>query len=331
MARYGISVAHSELADKPGLAQRADEAGFVSIWNSAESIPLFGAMAALTKQAMIGSGVLRAFGHDARNLVQHAMDLQVLSDGRWILGLGGGTPQMNVHLFGQKFEHPATRLRELLELMRLAMATPSNQQFNYEGAYYQLKGAGFQDLLPKPVPLYIAAVNQAALRLTGEMCDGICGHPIASVPFIQNVVWPALDEGLRRSGRTRQGFDHASWIITAISSDRRQALFELKHEVGRFMATRSFSVIPDSQGLEQVRLGIQDTFRRYPGDRAKLAAAVPDEVAAAHGIYGTKDDVRKQIKRYEGVIDTPVLYCPPVPDKERAKENLLFMIDAFGK
>jgi alkanesulfonate monooxygenase SsuD/methylene tetrahydromethanopterin reductase-like flavin-dependent oxidoreductase (luciferase family) len=180
------------------------------------------------------------------------------------------------------------------------------------------------------VPLYLAAVNLATLRLTGETCDGICGHPIASVPFIQNVVWPALDEGLRRSGRSRAGFDHASWIITAISADRRQALQELKHEVGRFMATRSFSVIPDSQGLETVRLEIQDVFRRYPGDAGRLAAAVPDEVALAHGIAGTPDDVRQQIARYDGVIDTPVLYCPPIRDKERVRENFRLMIGTFG-
>jgi alkanesulfonate monooxygenase SsuD/methylene tetrahydromethanopterin reductase-like flavin-dependent oxidoreductase (luciferase family) len=331
VVRYGISVAHTELEDKPGLAKLADEAGFAAIWNSAESIPLFGAMAMETKQAKIGSGVLRAFGHDVRNLVQHTMDLQRLSGGRWILGLGGGTPQMNVNLFGQRFEHPATRLRELIEILRLTMTTPSNQQFSYEGTYYQLRGSGFRDLLPAPVPLYLAAVNPTTLRLTGERCDGICGHPIASVPFIQNVVWPALDEGLQRSGRTRADFDHASWIITAVSNDRSQALRELKQEVGRFMATRSFSIIPDSQGLEQVRLEIQDAFRRYPGDAEKLIAAVPDEVAAAHGIYGTKDDVRQQIQRYEGAIDTPTFYCPPIRDKARAKENLLLIIETFGK
>lgn len=332
MEKIGISVAHSELEDKPGLAKLADQAGFDYIWNSAESIAAFGGMVSLTNKAKIGSGIIRAFEHPARNLATHAYDLQRISHGRWILGLGGGTKYMNIRLLGQPFEHAATRMRELIGILRAVWTTPPGKIVEFKGEYYEYNFPGVAVKDVPPPPIFIAGLNPATIRLTGELCDGICGHPVASVPFIQNIVWPNLDAGLKKAGKTRKDFEHHGWIITSISNDRKQALRELKHEVGRFMSTRSFAIVPDSQGLESVRLAIQDAFFNHPGNPDKLIDAVPDDVAYLHGIAGTPDDVREQFKRYEGVIDVPAFYCPPLPgQKERTLENLKNMIEVFGK
>jgi alkanesulfonate monooxygenase SsuD/methylene tetrahydromethanopterin reductase-like flavin-dependent oxidoreductase (luciferase family) len=169
-------------------------------------------------------------------------------------------------------------------------------------------------------------------RLAGEHCDGHCGHPIASVPFIQNVAWPAIDIGLKRAGRTRDSFDHASWINCAISNDRTEALRELKFHVGRFLATRSYSSVLDSLGLQKDRVAIQEAFFGKPGDSQALIAAVTDEVALAHGVAGTPDEVREQAKRYNGVIDTPVFYSASAfMSKDRIRENIRNMIETFGQ
>ena len=348
MNRRGISLAYSELEEKPALARRAEQAGFDIVWNSGESIPLFGAIAGTTSRARFGSGVIRVFAHEARELAQAAVDLQRLSGSRFVMGLGGGTKRMNINQLGQEFDRPATRIRELIRALRVAWATPVDETLEFDGTYYQLTGRGLLgggDIpagmglgggaappAPGETPIYLAAVNRAMLRLAGERCQGLCGHPIASVRFMNEVAWPGIDEGLERSGRTREDFDHNAWVVTAISSDRAQAMREAKYHVGRFMATRSYAIVLDSQGYSDVRGRIQEAFFGRPDDPEALIGAVPDEVAREHAIFGTPDDVREQAERYEGVVGTSTFYCASaLMSRERIRENIDLMVETFGR
>src|SRR4051794_33914780 len=133
MARYGISLAHGSIESKPEMARLADEAGFVAIWNSGESIPLFGSMATSTKQAKIGTGTLLTFQHDPRNLVQYSDDLQRLSGGRFIFGLGTGTKRRNINVIGKSWDNRLSRLAETVEVIKAAWRTPRDKRFSYEG------------------------------------------------------------------------------------------------------------------------------------------------------------------------------------------------------
>ena len=335
MPRRAISIADSAIQEKPELARRAEAAGFDVVWNSGESIPVFASMLERTSSARIGSGVIRAFQFDPRNLAQHAADLQRLYDRRFILGLGGGTKYMNINSLGRDFPRPASHIRELIRFLRYAWSVPGEERLSFNGSFVRVEGQALRhrgsDEEDLSAPIYLAAVNEGMLRLAGDLCDGLCGHPIASVRFIEQYVWPHVDEGLRRSGRTRADFDHQSWLTFAISRDRRKALRELKIHVARFMATRSYSVVLDSQGYPDVRERIRDAFVNHPDDPDALAAAIPDEVAAEHGLYGTPDDVAEQAERYEGVIDTLCFYSASnTMDAARVLENLELAIKALG-
>ncbi len=350
MNRRGVSLAYTALADKPTLARFAEERGFDVVWNSGDSVALNGSMTQSTEQAQFGTGVVRAFVHEPRELAIACAEVQELSGDRFILGLGGGTKRANINQLGREFDHPATRIRELIHAMRLAWSTPASEPVAYSGRYVELTGTGLrgrgqalafgqpysvpaerkQDE-PRETPIYLAAVNKAMFRLAGDLCHGLCGHPMASVRFIKETAWPAIDVGLQRSGRSRSDFDHEAWIITAISSDRAQALREVKHHMARFMATRSYAIVLDSQGYEGVRHAIQDAFFNRRGSDA-LIAAVPDEVAYAHAIFGTPDEVREQATRYEGVVDTSTFYCASsLMSPERIHENVKLIIETFGQ
>lgn len=351
MNRRGVSLAYTALADKPLLARLAEERGFDVVWNSGDSVALNGAMTQATTRPDFGTGVVRAFVHEPRALAAACADVQELSGNRFILGLGGGTKRANINQLGREFDHPATRIRELISAMRLAWETPASEEVGYHGRYVELTGGGFRGRgqalafgrpyevpeSPGPgetrvTPVYLAAVNRAMFRLAGDLCQGLCGHPMASLRFIRETAWPAIDVGLERSGRSRSDFDHEVWIITAISADRTQALREVKHHMARFMATRSYAIVLDSQGYEDVRHAIQDAFFNHRGDDEALIAAVPDEVAREHAIFGTPDEVREQAERYEGAVDTSTFYCASsLMSKERIRENVELMIQTFGR
>ena len=351
MNRRGVSLAYTALTDKPLLARLAEERGFDAVWNSGDSIALSGAMTQATHGPQIGTGVVHAFAHEPRALAVACAEVQELSGGRFILGLGGGTKRGNINRLGREFDHPATRIRELIHAMRLAWGTPASEPVDYSGRYVELTGTGLrgrgqalafgrpyvvpaerQEDEPRETPIYLAAVNKAMFRLAGDLCQGLCGHPMASTRFIEETAWPAIDVGLQRSGRRRADFDHQAWIITAISGNREQALREVKHHMARFMATRSYAIVLDSQGYEDVRHAIQDAFFNHRGDDEALIAAVPDEVAREHGIFGTPDEVREQAARYEGIVDTSTFYCASsLMSPERILENVELMIETFGE
>ena len=102
--------------------------------------------------------------------------------------------------------------------------------------------------------------------------------------------------------------------------------------MARFMATRSYAIVLDSQGYEDVRHAIQDAFFNHRGDDEALIAAVPDEVAREHAIFGTPDEVREQAARYEGIVDTSTFYCASsLMSPERIRENIELMIETFGR
>ena len=345
--KRGISLAYSDLEVKPQLAKDAEDAGFDIIWNSGESIPLFGSISKTTQEIPFGSGVIRAFAHDIRELAQSSVDLQRLSNNRFILGLGGGTKRMNINQLGQEFDHPATRLREMIRGLKHAWKTPYNKDMNFDGKYYSMQGKGLRGVIsdsglagfggsdtktpPKPAAIYLAAVNKAMFRLAGDLCDGLCGHPIASVRFINEVAWPSIDEGLKRSNRSRDDFDHNAWIVTAISSDQKQAEKEAKYHIARFMATRSYGIILDSQGHTDLKEKIQNEFFNNPDDVESLINAIPDEIAREHSIYGTIDQVREQAEKYEGIVNTSTFYCASaLMSHDRIHENIQLMIEAFG-
>tara|TARA_Y100001970_G_C14257595_1_gene876687 strand:- start:5255 stop:6265 length:1011 start_codon:yes stop_codon:yes gene_type:complete len=332
--RIAISLADGHITTKPSLARKAEEAGFDMVWNSGESIPTFAAMLNNTDAIKVGSGVIRAFQHHPKNIAQHVLDLQLMYGDRFVLGLGGGTKYMNIATLGEDFSKPASRIREIINFLRYAWSVGVEDKINFDGQFYQITGAPLRwNEEPKQLraPIYLAAVNPAMLRMAGDICDGLCGHPIASVDFINNVVWPHVDEGLERSGRTRESFDHQTWVTMAVSHDRNQAIKELKVHLARFMATRSYSIVLDSQGYQDVKEAIQDAFFNNPEDVDALADALPDEVALKHGIAGTPDDILEQIQRYEGVVDAITLYTASnLMSYERTNENLELAIEAIS-
>jgi alkanesulfonate monooxygenase SsuD/methylene tetrahydromethanopterin reductase-like flavin-dependent oxidoreductase (luciferase family) len=169
------------------------------------------------------------------------------------------------------------------------------------------------------------------LRLSGEVGDGLCGHPVASVRFMTETVWPTVDEGLRRSGRTRAEFNHCAWITTAIAQDKASALRELKLQVGYYLATRSYAIILDLQGLTTAREAIQAAYFQYPGNEDRLADAVPDDLALSHGICGSPDDVRQQAARYAEIANTSIFYpATRGMTSERRNENIRLVIETFS-
>jgi probable F420-dependent oxidoreductase, MSMEG_2256 family len=197
-----------DLREIPAYARRAEELGVGALW-SAETkhdpfMPLAVA-AANTTRVQLGTAIAVAFPRSPMIMAHTAWDLQKVSGGRFVLGLGTQVKAHNERRFSLKWEPPGPRLREVILALRAIWdAWQHGTPLNFRGQSYRF------DLMtpffnPGPIdhpriPVYIAAVNPYMARMAGEICDGLHVHSFHSPKYLREVMHPAVAEGLARRG-----------------------------------------------------------------------------------------------------------------------------------
>src|SRR5215510_11621424 len=323
------------------LARLAEEAGFGLAWGidtpRSNAFVHMAAMAATTKKIQIGSGIARAFVRGPLQTAAAAVDLDRLSHGRMVLGLGSGTRKQNLFETSQHIDHPASQIKELLHLIRQIWALDGEKDLDFQGQFYRLNCRGFT--LTKPIrqdlPIYMAAVNPIMLRVAGEVADGLAGHPCYSARYMKEVGIPQLAIGWQRAGKRREEFKITSWLITNIAKDRNQARREAAYQIGFYMSTRSYGGIMDFHGWQKEKEAIRVAFFEKR-DMEAVADAVSEDMIDSLALAGTPDDCRKQLERYREVLDFPTLYTAGVGPartvpQERVRENLQTIIETFAQ
>ncbi|MCS7002727.1 MAG: LLM class flavin-dependent oxidoreductase [Dehalococcoidia bacterium] len=337
MERRAISVGGATLRDCIAAAKAAEDAGFDVVWfndnTGVDGLIGLAAMAMATRKVTLASGIARAFVRAPTVTAVAATDLDELTEGRFILGLAGGTPKQNLYESSVVVEHPVPQMRELNDILQLMWARSTPGPVVYNGKFYTINLRNYRrkTTYQQRIPIYIAALREKMLELTGELFDGLAGHPINSIWFIENFIWPRIDAGLARSGRTRADFTMSSWILTAISNDRAMARREAAAQIAFYLTTRSYSHLADMQGWQKQRLEIQDAFHNRK-DMTAMVDAVTDDMIDAMSIAGTPDEVRKKAEAYVDVLHLPTFQAPGIlmsPDRRVEAQNLI--LEVFGR
>lgn len=335
-----ITLQLDDIHEVARLARLAEDAGFGLAWGidtpRSDVFVHMAAMAMHTKKIQIGSGIARAFVRGPLQTATAAADLDRLSQGRVVLGLGSGTRRQNLYELGVRIDHPASQIKELVQVLRTVWALNGEGDLHFQGKFYQLDARGFT--LTKPLrqslPIYLAAVNPYMLRVAGEVADGLAGHPCYSARYMKEVGLPHLAAGWQRAGKSRKDFTITSWLITAIATDCKQARREAAYQIGFYMSTRSYGDIMDFHGWHEEKEAIRAAFFEKR-DMEAVADAVSEEMIDTLALAGTPDDCRKQLERYREVLDFPTFYTAGIGPartvpQERVKENLAMIIDTFA-
>ena len=316
-------------------SRRAEDAGFEAVWltdfYNRDAFVRMAMAGQATSRIGIASGIAYAFARSPVLTAAAAADIDEITRGRTILGLGTGTRRMQESWYGLKFESPAPKAAEVVRLLRELWAAPGGRPFKHEGRFYNIA----IDLFGRPgkardrIPVYLAGVNRIMVRTAAEVADGLVGHPLYSRRYLADVVAPAVDDGLARGGRERSSFDLAGYVITSISDDRARAREEARRQIGFYATTLTYDAILDLHGWEQEKQAIRAAWKKF--DLAALSAAVSDDMLDQIAIAGTPNDCRKQLERYDGLLDHVLLYPPSVGIRpDRVKENYAAIMDVFG-
>jgi probable F420-dependent oxidoreductase len=320
------TVVHTgSLREIPALAKAAEDVGFDALWTVEAShnpfLPL--ALAAEhTERIKLGTAIAVAFPRSPMVLAQIAWDLQALSDGRLLLGLGTQVKGHNERRFSMKWEAPAEKLREVIRSLRAIWDCWQNgTKLNFSGRFYNftLMTPFFNPgpIAHPKIPIYIAAVNKNMCQLAGELCDGIHIHPLHSVKYIKEFVLPNLEVGAQRSGRSPAEVQRvtSAFVITGQDADEIAAYRELvRAHIAFYASTRTYKVVLDAHGWGEISQRLHAKSVR--GEWGDIPKEITDEMLDVFAVTGTYDEIAQKVRaRYDGLLDRVALSLPFDPQQ----------------
>jgi F420-dependent oxidoreductase-like protein len=299
---------------------QAERLGVDSVWSAeawgSDAVTPLAYLAARTERIKLGSGIIQTGTRTPALVAMTAATLQLLSDGRFLLGLGTSGPQVIEGWHGVSFDRPVTRMREIAEIVRLAL---SGERVSYQGAHYQLPLADGEGkalrlgMAPvSPVPIYLATLGPRSLVLTGEIADGWLGTSF--MPEHSEVFIDHIRHGAEEAGRSLADLDlHAGGVVAF--ADDPERLVDARRPGIAFTLGAMGSAKTNFYNEAFQRAGYQDLARRVQtvwldGKREEAAELIPDEIVLQTNLLGTDEMVAERIRAYRNAGITTLRVAP---------------------
>jgi F420-dependent oxidoreductase-like protein len=302
--KLGVSLGYAPPGTNPAelvpLVQHAEALGYDSAWAAeawgTDAVTVLAWLAASTSRIKIGSAIMQIPGRTPANTAMTAATLDLLSGGRFLLGLGTSGPQVVEGWHGQPWAKPLGRTREYVEIVRAALR---RETLEFHGDHYDVPrrdGTGLGKplkLMARPlradIPIYIAAMSPKAVRQAFEIADGWL--PIFWSPERARDIFPLA--------LARDGFDIAPTAPAVLTDDLESARAAMKGYYSFYiggMGARSqnfYNNLFARYGFEAEAREIQELF--LDGKQNEAAAAVPDRFVDEVALIGSKERIADRL------------------------------------
>lgn len=294
-------------ADAVEFVRQADKLGVDSVWVpefwAGDALTPLAYLAAQTNTIRLATGIVQLGARTPAMLAMSAQSLQALSGGRFVLGIGTSGPQVMEGWHGIRFDRPVQRTRETIEIVRRITA---GERLEHHGEVYELplpggEGRSIRSMMPPAhIPIYVASLGPANLRLTGELADGWIGNSF--FPESADVFFDPIREGAAKSGRSIDDLDLTVSVGVEFTDDVEAA--GRRHADGyafTFGAMGSATTNFYNNAFE--RQGYGDDVREVQrlwraGDPDAARKRVPIEIGLGTNLIGTDDLVRDRLRLY---------------------------------
>ena len=301
-----------------GWVQAAEQAGFQRILSQELHTSPFvypAAAAGFTSRIELGAAVAIAFVRSPLSMAVTALDIDRLSGGRFVLGLGAGVKGLVEYWHGVEYGRPAPHLKECIQVTRLLLdSVHAGDPIRFDGEYYKINIVGFASPHPparERIPIHAAAMGPGMVRNVAEVADGIMGQMIATLPWVRDVMVPNMKIGLDRAGRKREEIELQPTLTIAISNDKKQAYRDLAKSVAFYATVGTYKDLFAHYGYSEEAAAVRAAFREHGGHGPHCWDLVPDDMVEAFCAGGSADDVRRRAAEYEGVADS-LSFAPPM-------------------
>lgn len=309
-----ISVEPGRLANMAGTIEELGYDALVTAETCYDPFVSLGAAARSCRRIGLGTSIAVAFARNPMTTALLANDLQLLSEGRFSLGLG---TQLKAHVtrrFSMPWSSPVTQMREyVLALRAIWSSFATGRRLRFRGETYR-HGLlpDFFNPGPNPYgnpPILLGGFGERMTEMVGEVADGFIAHNICSRRYLDEVTLPALRRGREKAGGTLDGFDVHVIPMVATGTDERQlerAVRSTREQLAFYTATPTYSRLLELHGMTEVR----DDLHRLSaqGRLDELPAVITDDVLDALAFVGEPREVAAKLRKSFGDVATSVSF-----------------------
>jgi probable F420-dependent oxidoreductase len=297
-------------------AQKAEAQGLEGVFAPQVIGPPWSTLAvaaAHSERLKVASGIAIAAARSPFETAMAAIDMDRISEGRFVLGLGASVQDWTCGLFGAPPHKPLAHLRETVAAVRHVVrgAHKGEGLEPFDGQYYKGDYSTLQPQQPPvrdEIPIWLAALRGPAVRLAAEVGDGIMGHPIWSVDWAIEKVQPEIAKGLERGGRRREDVELNLWFWCAPNTDEAEAIEDARTTVAFYASFEQYESFFAAHGFRDAARRAQAVGRER--DILTRPDVVPDEMVRAFVLFGKPESIRERIERAWSIADSLVVIPP---------------------
>ncbi len=281
-------------------ARRAEDAGYDAVWTAETSHDPFFPLALAapsTEHITLGTSIAVAFARNPMTLANIGYDLNALSNGRFVMGLGSQIKPHITKRFSMEWSKPAARMREMVQAMRAIWDSwETGERLSFRGEFYtHTLMTPFFDPGPNPagVPrVFIAAVGPLMTEVAGEVADGMFAHPFTTSEYIRDVTLPAIESGREKAGRSADDFQLQlpAFVVTGRTEEEKtKAAQALRAQISFYGSTPAYRGVLEHHGWGELQTELNAASKR--GEWDAMANMIDDEILGTFAVVAEPDRV----------------------------------------
>jgi len=310
-------------------AVKAEESGYDGVWSAETNHDPFlpiAVGAAATEKLEFGTGIAVAFARNPMTLAVLANDLQLLTKGRFMLGMGSQIKPHITKRFSMPWSHPAPRMRELILAIRAIWNTwATGEPLAFRGEFYtHTLMTPFFDPGPNPYgnpKILLAAVGELMTEVAGEVGDGFLVHGFSTERYLREVSLPALERGAAKVGKTRLDLtvSYPGFVVTGPDAQSMEAAAKgVREQIAFYGSTPAYRPVLELHGWGDLQPELNTLSKR--GEWVKMGELINDDILNAFAVVAPLDQVATEVRnRFEGLVDRFSFYAPYKVDPEMWK------------
>ncbi len=306
-----------------GIAKQMEACGFEGCFSLQIYGPPFvpmAAVAAMTDTLKVSTGIAVAGTRSPVETAFAAMELDTISQGRFVLGLGTSLHSAIVGIYGEPKRKLLSHLREVVKVVRYVNANAHKGMEPVHGEYFNAEWTEMMLTAPpvrEAIPIWIAALKDKLTSLALEIGDGLMVHALWTVDYtVQKQAF--IEAELARFGRARSDVEVNAWPWIAINDDKQQAINDSRATVAGYAGYKEYEPFFDAIGFGDQARACQLAGEDH-GDPSGVIDKVSDEMVEAFVKCGPIDEVLEKLEPFWGVVDS---LCPMTPYRNLTMEQL---------